>query len=46
MRSLGVTGVPCYIIGERYAISGAQSPEVFLQVIDLARQDRLARAAE
>ena len=46
MRSLGVKGVPCYIIGERYAISGAQSPEVFLQVIDLARQDRLARATE
>ena len=46
MRSLGVEGVPCYIIGGRYAVSGAQSPEVFLQVIDLARQDGLAQAAE
>lgn len=46
MRALGVDGVPCYIIAERYAISGAQSPEVFLQVIDLARQDRIAQAAE
>ena len=46
MRALGVEGVPCYILGERYAVSGAQSPEVFLQVIDLARQDGLAQAAE
>ncbi len=38
-RSLGVNGVPCYIIDRKYAISGAQSPEVFLQVLDLARQD-------
>ena len=46
VRSLGVKGVPCYIVAGRYAISGAQSPEVFLQVIDLARQDTLVQAAE
>ena len=46
VRSLGVKGVPCYILEGRYAISGAQSPEVFLRVIDLARQDMFAQAAE
>ena len=46
VRSLGVKGVPCYILEGRYAISGAQSPEVFLRVIDLARQDMLVQAAE
>ena len=30
-RRLGVSGVPCVIVERRYAISGAQSPEVFLQ---------------
>jgi predicted DsbA family dithiol-disulfide isomerase len=45
-RGLGVSGVPCYIIDRRYAVSGAQSPEVFLQVFDLARQDLAGIAAE
>lgn len=39
VRSLGVNGVPCYIIDGKYAISGAQSPEVFMQVLDLAAHD-------
>ncbi len=46
IRSLGVKGVPCYIVEGRYAISGAQSPEVFLRIVDLARQDTLVEAAE
>ena len=46
IRSLGVKGVPCYIVEGRYAISGAQSPEVFLRIIDLARQDMRVQAAE
>lgn len=46
VRSLGVKGVPCYIVEGRYAISGAQSPEVFLRIIDLARQDTPVQAAE
>jgi predicted DsbA family dithiol-disulfide isomerase len=31
-RKLGINGVPCFIIDGRYAISGAQEPEVFRQV--------------
>lgn len=38
-RRLGVNGVPCFIVDRKYAISGAQSPEVLVQVFDLARQD-------
>lgn len=45
-RGLGVNGVPCYIVDRKYAISGAQSPEVFLQVFDLARHDEQQIAAE
>ena len=45
-RLLGVGGVPCYVIAGRYAVSGAQSPKVLLQVLDLARQDGAVQAAE
>ena len=38
-RRLGVNGVPCFIVNRRYAVSGAQSPEVLIQVFDLANQD-------
>ena len=44
-RRLGVNGVPCYIVDRKYAISGAQSPEVFVQVFDLAQQDAVAELA-
>lgn len=35
---LGISGVPCFIFDSKYAVSGAQGPEVFLQVFDLALQ--------
>jgi predicted DsbA family dithiol-disulfide isomerase len=35
-RQLGVTGVPFFVIGGRYAISGAQPPELIVQVLDRA----------
>ena len=35
-RRLGINGVPCFIIDARYAISGAQAPEVFQRVFSLA----------
>jgi predicted DsbA family dithiol-disulfide isomerase len=35
-RQLGVTGVPFFVIGRRYAISGAQPPELIAQVLDRA----------
>lgn len=38
-RRNGITGVPCFIIEGRYAVSGAQSPEIFHQIFDLVRQE-------
>ena len=38
-RQAGITGVPCYVIDGKYAVSGAQSPEIFHQIFDLARQE-------
>ena len=32
----GISGVPCFIFENRYAVSGAQTPEVFERVFDLA----------
>ena len=37
-RKMGVSGVPCFIIADEFAVSGAQEPEVFLQVFDAAKQ--------
>jgi predicted DsbA family dithiol-disulfide isomerase len=45
MTAMGVTGVPCYIVDRRYAISGAQDPAVFLNLFDeLAREAASAPA--
>ena len=46
VRSLGVSGVPSYIVDRKYALSGAQSSEVFLQIFDLARHEEQQIAAE
>ena len=35
-RRMGVTGVPFFVFDGKYAVSGAQDPAVFLQVIDRA----------
>jgi predicted DsbA family dithiol-disulfide isomerase len=38
-RQEGITGVPCYVVDGKFAVSGAQSPEIFHQIFELARQD-------
>lgn len=35
-RSMGINGVPCFIIDRKYAVSGAQDVPVFHKVFDLA----------
>jgi predicted DsbA family dithiol-disulfide isomerase len=42
-RRTGISGVPCFIFNSRYALSGAQDPEAFFQLFDLAREDESAR---
>ncbi|MCZ6618911.1 MAG: DsbA family oxidoreductase [Gammaproteobacteria bacterium] len=42
-QGAGVTGVPCYLLEETFAIPGAQSPDVLVQLISRAKE-RLATA--
>jgi predicted DsbA family dithiol-disulfide isomerase len=35
-RRLGIHAVPCFILDRGYAISGAQEPEMFLPLFDIA----------
>ena len=35
-RRLGINGVPCFIVDRRFAISGAQAPDVFERIFDTA----------
>jgi predicted DsbA family dithiol-disulfide isomerase len=37
-RQMGINGVPCFIIDRQYALSGAQEPQAFLEVFELARK--------
>lgn len=45
VRLMGVNGVPCFVVDERYAVSGAQSPEVFFQIFDLVREEKSQKVA-
>ncbi|MBP5855485.1 DsbA family oxidoreductase [Marivibrio halodurans] len=40
-RRIGIGGVPCFIVNGKYALSGAQEPESFLPLFDMARQERI-----
>lgn len=39
-RQIGVTGVPFVVLDMKYAVSGAQPPEVFREVVDKALAER------
>jgi predicted DsbA family dithiol-disulfide isomerase len=38
-REVGINGVPCFIIDRKFALSGAQAPEAFLEVFELAKRE-------
>ena len=38
-RVTGIEGVPCFIVNGRYALSGAQEPEAFFALFDMAQQE-------
>jgi predicted DsbA family dithiol-disulfide isomerase len=40
--ALGASGVPFFVIDRRFGVSGAQSPDVFAQVLARARDKRVA----
>jgi predicted DsbA family dithiol-disulfide isomerase len=38
---LGINGVPCFVVGGRHAIAGAQEPEVIERLLDVAVVDAM-----
>jgi len=44
-RGLGISGVPYFVIGRRYAVSGAQPPELFAEALTRAQADARRGAA-
>jgi predicted DsbA family dithiol-disulfide isomerase len=40
---LGINGVPCFVIGGRHAIAGAQEPEVIERLLDVAAVEAMER---
>jgi len=45
-RRQGINGVPCFIFNYRFLLSGAQEPESFFQLFDLAREDEAGALRE
>ena len=43
---MGISGVPCFIFEGKYAVSGAQPPDVFERVFELAAAARADTAAD
>lgn len=44
-RRMGVSGVPCFIVNRKYAVSGAQPPAAFAEVFNLVAQEERTAAA-
>ncbi len=42
-RQMGVSGVPCFIIDQKFAVSGAQDPSVLINLFDLTARESAAR---
>ena len=45
-KEAGIDGVPCFIFGGKYAVSGAQAPEYLVEVIDRVALETGTEAAE
>ena len=45
-RRQGINGVPCFIFNGRFLLSGAQEPESFFQLFDLAREEEATALRE
>jgi predicted DsbA family dithiol-disulfide isomerase len=42
-QQIGITGVPFFVINRKYAISGAQSPQIFLNTIEKVWQEEIKK---
>lgn len=40
-QQIGIRGVPFFVFNDKYAVSGAQAPEVFLQTLDKAWESKI-----
>ncbi len=38
-KKAGISGVPCYIINQKYAVSGAQTPDILIEAMQSAMQE-------
>jgi len=45
-KTAGIDGVPCFILGGMFAVSGAQAPDYLADAIERAAAERAKRAAE
>jgi predicted DsbA family dithiol-disulfide isomerase len=45
IHRLGVSGVPCFILDEAYAVSGAQEPDILARLLDVARETEVETAS-
>lgn len=45
-RDLGITGVPFFVFNEKYAISGAQAPDGFLEVLNKVAAEAAAETGD
>src|SRR4029079_8329788 len=43
---LGIQGVPFFVLGGRYGVSGAQPPELLLQALNQVHQEQAKQPAE
>lgn len=43
VRAYGIQGVPFYVIGGKYGVSGAQRPEVFTRALEQVRSEASVR---
>ena len=44
-REIGIQGVPTFILGGKYSLSGAHEPEVLFQLFDLGREEAESSAS-
>jgi predicted DsbA family dithiol-disulfide isomerase len=44
-REMGVNGVPCFIVANKYAVMGAEQPEVIARALEMALADQSAEDA-
>jgi predicted DsbA family dithiol-disulfide isomerase len=42
---MGVTGVPCVVVDEKFAISGAQESDVLVRLLDLAAENQMEQVS-